>query len=47
VSFPSNEVASIDKVKNADRVKLVADIPGEGKNVFEEDLSLWSDQSNA
>lgn len=39
VEFRTNDVASIEKVKNADKVKLLADIPGESP--FEEDLPAW------
>ena|SRR5918995_623368 len=41
VSIPTNEVASIDKVKTAGKVKLRADIPGGG--LFEDDLPAWDE----
>ena len=40
ISFPANEVASIEKAENADRVKLVAMYPD--GSVFEDDLEKWT-----
>lgn len=40
ISFSDNEVASIEKAENADRVKLVAMYPD--GSVFEDDLEKWT-----
>lgn len=39
VAFPSENVGDIEKAKSADKVKFLADIPGE--NPFEENLPVW------